>query len=80
MRLPIPMSFGSLHMNVLPDVLSTRPKNLNLMRVFTMRIVRTAVEPPVFSLHEDKTMPDLGHLAEATASCFCSWMVRIFWI
>ncbi len=57
MRLPLPMSFGSLHMNVLPDGLSTRPKNLNLMRVFTMRIVRTAVDPPVFSLPGDKIMP-----------------------
>lgn len=27
------------------------------MRVSTMRIVRTAVEPPVFSLPEDKIMP-----------------------
>ncbi len=56
MRLPLPMSFGSLHINVLPDGLSTRPKNLNLMRVFTMRIVRTAVEPPIFALPEDKVM------------------------
>lgn len=56
MRRPLPISFGSLHINVLPNGQSTIPNNLNLMGVFTMRIVRTAVESPVFSLPEDKVM------------------------